>query len=116
MAIKKIVVNIESKTVGVVRQFYLDLFDLDVSMDLGWIVMLSTGDDAAVQINIASEGGSGTPVPDISIEVENVDAVFARAEKMGCPIEYGLTDEPWGLRRFYLRDPAGKLVNVAMHL
>ena len=52
----------------------------------------------------------------MSIEVDDVDAVFARAKSMNVPIVYDLTDEPWGVRRFYLRDPAGRLVNVLAHL
>ncbi len=34
----------------------------------------------------------------------------------GFKIEYELTDEPWGVRRFYVRDPFGKLVNILSHL
>jgi uncharacterized glyoxalase superfamily protein PhnB len=34
----------------------------------------------------------------------------------GYAIEYGPADEPWGVRRFFVRDPFGKLVNVLMHL
>jgi len=33
----------------------------------------------------------------------------------GIPIECGPTDEPWGVRRFYVRDPFGKLFNVLAH-
>lgn len=57
-----------------------------------------------VQLSIASEGGSGTAVPDISVEVDDVDAVFALAISADYPIAYPLTDEPWGVRRFYVRD------------
>ncbi len=48
-------------------------------MDLGWIVTLGSGETAPVQIGLATEGGSGTPVPDLSIEVDDADAVHARA-------------------------------------
>ncbi len=78
-------------------------------------VTLASGERALVQIGVASEGGSGTPVPDMSIEVDDVDAVYARARERGHRIAYDLTDEPCGVRRFYLRDPVGKLVNVLSH-
>ncbi len=29
--------------------------------------------------------------------------------------EEGFTDEPWGIRRFFVRDPDGVVVNVASH-
>ena len=115
MTVKRIVTDIATESVSGVRQFYVDLFDLQIVMDFGWIVTLASGETAAVQLSIASEGGSGAPVPDLSIEVESVDEIFERAKKLGCEIEYDLTDEPWGVRRFFVRDPAGKLVNVLSH-
>lgn len=43
----------------------------------------------SAQISFASEGGSGAPVPDLSIEVDNIETVLARIKKAGVPIEYG---------------------------
>ncbi|KHA51710.1 VOC family protein [Sulfitobacter geojensis] len=115
MTVKRIVANIATSSVQELQSFYTDVFDLDVVMDMGWIATLASGENAPVQISFASEGGSGTPVPDMSIEVDDVDAVYARAQKAGHAIFYPLTDEPWGVRRFYLYDPAGKLLNVLAH-
>jgi catechol 2,3-dioxygenase-like lactoylglutathione lyase family enzyme len=69
-----------------------------------------------VQVSIASEGGSGTPTPDLSIEVDDLDAALKRVKQAGIPLEYGPAEEPWGVRRFYVRDPFGKLVNILVHL
>jgi uncharacterized glyoxalase superfamily protein PhnB len=80
---------------------------------LSWIT--ASGETAQTQLSIASQGGSGTAVPDLSIEVDDVDAVHARAITLGIEIAYPLTDEPWGVRRFYLIDPAGKLINILAH-
>ena len=115
MAVKRIVANIAANAVAEVQKFYAELFDLQVVMDMGWIATLASDNSAATQISIAREGGSGTPVPDISVEVDDVDAVYLRAISLGHPIVYDLTDEPWGVRRFYLNDPTGKLVNVLAH-
>ena len=115
MTVKRIVANLATEDVAGVAAFYRDLFDLDVLMDMGWIATLGASDPAPVQISVASQGGSDTAVPDISVEVDDVDAVLEKARTMGCAIEYGPVDEPWGARRFYLRDPAGKLVNVLSH-
>ena len=112
MTVKRIVANVAADNV---QEFYSGLFGLDILMDLGWIVTLGSGEAAAVQISIASEGGSGTPVPDISIEVDDVEAVYATARGLGHEIVYELTTEPWGVRRFYVRDPAGKLINILAH-
>ena len=83
---------------------------------LGWIVTLAGDGGARPQISIASEGGSGTVVPDVSIEVDDVDAVHADVHAAGYRIEYGPVDEPWGVRRFFVRDPAGRLINILSHL
>lgn len=116
MTVLRIVANIAADTVPDIRRFYSDLFGLDAVMDLGWIVTLASRETAVPQISILSEGGSGAPVPDLSIEVDNVDAVYRRAKEIGCNVVYDLTDEPWGVRRFFIADPTGKLLNVLAHL
>lgn len=54
-------------------------------------------------------------MPDLSIEVDDVDATLTAMKKAGFPIEYSQADEPWGVRRFYVRDPFGWLVNILAH-
>jgi catechol 2,3-dioxygenase-like lactoylglutathione lyase family enzyme len=70
----------------------------------------------AVQVSFATEGGSGTPVPDLSIEVDDLESALQRVRKAAIPIEYGPVREPWGVRRFYVRDPFGKLINILQHV
>ena len=115
MVVKRIVLDIATDSVATLQSFYSELFGLEPIMDQGWIVTLASQDHARVQISIASEGGSGAPVPNASIEVEDVNVVYERAKSMGCKIEYDLVDEPWGVRRFFLLDPAGNLLNVLSH-
>ena len=116
MTVKRIVPNIATESVAEVQRFYTELFGLEVIMDFGWIATLTSHEAAPVLVSIASEGGSGTLVPDMSIEVDDVDAVYARAMELGHEIKYELTDEPWGVRRFYITDPAGKLLNILAHI
>lgn len=84
-------------------------------MDFGWIVTLGSGESAPAQVSLISEGGSGTPVPALSIEVDDVDAAYKRAQELGCNITYALTNEPWGVRRFYFADPTGTILNILSH-
>ena len=88
---------------------------MTVGMDLGWIVTFVADGAARPQVSIATEGGSGTPVPDISIEVDDLDEVHARATQAGFAVEYGPVSEPWGVRRFFVRDPFGRLLNILAH-
>jgi len=89
---------------------------MDVVMDHGWIRTYASKQKMTVQLSIASEGGSGTSVPDLSIEVDDLDEALSRVKKAGIAIEYGPQTEPWGVRRFYVRDPFGKLINILQHL
>ena len=67
------------------------------------------------QVSFAVEGGSGTPVPDLSVEVDGLDEALARVRTAGIAIEYGPAHEPWGVRRFFVRDPFGRRVNLLQH-
>ena len=115
MKIERIVADIETRDISAAKSFYQDVLGLDLLMDLGWIATYGTTHEMAIQISFASQGGSGTPTPDFSIEVDNVDEALARMQRAGFPVEYGPEDELWGVRRFYVRDPFGKLVNILMH-
>jgi len=115
MKVKRIVANIPAPDIAAARRFYQDALGLEPLMDLGWIATYGSRATMSVQISVASEGGSGTPVPALSIEVDDLEAALARMRQAGFPIEYGPADEPWGVRRFYVRDPFGTLVNILAH-
>ncbi len=116
MAVKRITTNIATTQVDAGRTFYEGVLGLKVVMDHGWIVTFAAVEASATpQISIAIEGGAGTPVPDISVEVDDLDDVLHRVAVAGLPVEYGPAEEPWGVKRFYVRDPFGRLVNVLAH-
>ena len=116
MKVKRIVANIATEDVANAKRFYGDILGLDVLMDHGWLVTYGSAAKMTVQVGVATEGGSGTPVPDLSIEVDDVEEALVRIRKAKIKIEYGPADEPWNVRRFFVRDPFGKLVNILMHL
>lgn len=115
MKVKRVVANVGTSQPDLARRFYRDVLGLDVLMDMGWIATYGSSRKMTVQISFLSEGGSGAPVPDLSIEVDDLDAALERMARAGIPIEYGPAHEPWGVRRFFVRDPFGKLVNVLTH-
>ncbi|UFP92573.1 VOC family protein [Gloeobacter morelensis] len=115
MAVKRIVANIAADQVEQAAAFYADVLGLHLVMDQGWIMTFAANAQSAPQISIASEGGSGTPVPDLSIEVDDLDEVHQRVVAKGLKVEYGPTREPWAVRRFYVRDPFGRLLNILVH-
>src|SRR5262245_51060359 len=95
--------------------FSRDSWGLEVIMDMGWIATYGSSEKMPLQMSFLSEGGSGAPVPDVSIEVDDLDAALARVTQAKIPIEYGPADEPWGVRRFFVRDPFGTLLNILSH-
>jgi len=115
MKVRRIVANLAVSDTEKAKVFYQDLLGLDLLMDHGWIKTFGSSERMTVQVSVASEGGAGTVVPDLSIEVDDLDAALANVKKADIPIEYGPVSEPWGVRRFYVRDPFGKLVNVLQH-
>ncbi|WP_139997434.1 VOC family protein [Paenibacillus paridis] len=115
MKVKRIVANIYTKDLDAAKCFYQDVLGLDVMMDHGWIKTYGLNEEMSIQISFASQGGSDAPTPDLSIEVDDVDAAFEGMKKAGFLIEYGPVNEPWGVRRFYVRDPFGKLINILAH-
>lgn len=115
MKVQRIVANIGTQDGAAARRFYQDVLGLDLLMDLGWIATYGSSARMSVQLSVAAEGGSGTPVPDLSIEVDDVDEALQAMKQAGFAIEYGPADEPWGVRRFYVRDPFDKLVNILSH-
>ncbi|MGC1496627.1 MAG: VOC family protein [Sulfitobacter sp.] len=116
MTVIRIVANLATGDVQGVAAFYSDLLDLNVLMDQGWIMTLGSDELGPVQLSIASEGGGGAAVPDLSVQVDDVDAVHVRALKLGYEINYPLTDEPWGVRRFFVTDPMGRAINIMSHI
>ncbi|CDX62795.1 Glyoxalase/bleomycin resistance protein/dioxygenase [Mesorhizobium plurifarium] len=113
--VRRIVANIETPDIAAAKRFYQDVLGLDVLMDMGWILTCGSAETMTVQVSFMAEGGSGTPVPDLSIEVDDVDAALDAMRAAGFAVEYGPADEPWGVRRFYVRDPFGRLVNILAH-
>lgn len=115
MTVRRIVANVATGDMAAATRFYGDVLGLDVLMDMGWIATYGSDETMTVQLSFMEQGGSDTPVPDLSIEVDDVDAALAGMKQAGFVIEYGPADEPWGVRRFFVRDPFGKLVNILQH-
>jgi uncharacterized glyoxalase superfamily protein PhnB len=115
MAVLRIVANLAAADPQIVRPFYERLLGLDIVMDHGWILTFASRGDERPQVSVASDGGSGTPVPDLSVEVDNVDEIYERAQSEGFEIVYPLSNEPWDVRRFHVLDPLGSVINILSH-
>jgi catechol 2,3-dioxygenase-like lactoylglutathione lyase family enzyme len=113
MAIRRAVPNLRSERAAETRDFFVQLLGFEVAMNLDWVVTLASPDNASAQVTIISNDDPAAP--GISVGVDDVDAVHARALELGLEIAYPLRDEEWGVRRFMLREPGGTMVNVVSH-
>ncbi len=116
MRVQRIVANVTAVDPALAEPFYGEILGLDLLMDMTWIRTYGSTITMPVQISFLREGGSGTPVPDLSIEVDDLDIAFGKFVKGGFEIAYGPVVEPWGVRRFFVRDPFGRLVNILTHV
>lgn len=114
MTIRRVVPNILSPDMGASRAFYCEFLGFDVVMDLGWIVTFASPTNPTAQISVSP----GEPLPGeqmrpyLTIEVSDVDAVHGDALARGYEIVRPLTEEPWGVRRFFVREPGGLVLNI----
>lgn len=115
MAVRRVVPDFQAEDPGACAAFYADVLGLEKAMDLGWVVNYVAPDNPTAQIIVMSRDASAPVAPDASIEVDDVDTAYAKAQELGAEIVHPLTDEPWGVRRFFVRDPNGKVLNVVAH-
>jgi catechol 2,3-dioxygenase-like lactoylglutathione lyase family enzyme len=115
MSIRRVVPDITTQRLEESREFYVGLLGFEVAMDMDWVVTLVSPANPTAQVILMTRDAAAPVQPNMSIEVANVDAVHRKAVERGDEIVYPLTDEQWGVRRFFVRDPTGVVVNVLGH-
>lgn len=115
MRIRRVVPDIIADDLTASRAFYGDLLGFDIGMDLGWAINFVAPDNPTAQVIVMDKGRTAAVEPDMTIEVDDVDQIHAQAVELGYEVVRPITDEPWGVRRFFVRDPDGTVVNVLSH-
>jgi catechol 2,3-dioxygenase-like lactoylglutathione lyase family enzyme len=115
MPVKRIVPDFRTQDMAASRDFYAGVLGLQVAMDLGWVVTFAAPGNPTAQLTLVQDD-AGAPVhADVSIEVDDVDTAHGAVVRLGHEVVYPLTDETWGVRRFFVRDPSGKVINILSH-
>jgi catechol 2,3-dioxygenase-like lactoylglutathione lyase family enzyme len=99
------------------RDFYVEVLGMQVTMD-DPVLDLQSPDDPSAEVIIGAQEMQD-PRPSFGVDVGEpaaVAAAHAEAVKRGLRVLYPLTDEPWGVRRFFVEDPGGTVVNVLAHI
>jgi catechol 2,3-dioxygenase-like lactoylglutathione lyase family enzyme len=115
MGIRRAVPDLTAADLARSRAFYRDFLGFTVGMDMGWVVNLVSPDNPSAQIIVMEADRTAAVQPDLTIEVDDVDGLHAQAVELGLEVVHPLTDEPWGVRRFFVQDPDGRVVNVMAH-
>lgn len=112
---------IVTEHLAVCRDFYRRWFELQVTFEASWFVLLgsSTGERAVLAFMHPSHP-SAPPGPEafggagvcLEFQVPDAASAHARFRAGGAPVELELRDEPFGQRRFGLFDPAGVWIDV----
>jgi catechol 2,3-dioxygenase-like lactoylglutathione lyase family enzyme len=118
VGIRRVVPDITADDPATCEAFYADVLGFQRAMDLGWIVTYISPTNPTAQISLVRRGEAAAPQPALTVEVDTpteLERAHSEAVARGYAVVYPLTDEPWGVRRFFLRDPNGVVVNVMCH-
>jgi uncharacterized glyoxalase superfamily protein PhnB len=100
-------------------EFYIDFLGMELAMDMGWILTFVSKENTTAQISIF-RNNKDKPLDNsgvfLSIEVADIDTWYEQAKAKNIEIMYPITNEDWGVRRFFVRDPNGVTINLLAHL
>jgi uncharacterized glyoxalase superfamily protein PhnB len=113
--IRRAMPHVASERFDESRDFYVGFLGFTEAMDMGRIVTFVSPTNPTAQVSIVAHDRSSPVQPHVTVEVGDVDAVHAEAVRRGLQVVYPLTDEPWGVRRFFVVDPNGAVLNVMSH-
>ncbi len=116
----RLLTNLCSDDLPATRDFYVTLFDFDVSFESDWFINL-VSKDKGLELSIIDRTHELVP-PDyqkppqgfyLTIVVEDVDQAHRAAQEASFRITSSPTDTFYGQRRMLLADPNGVLVDVS---
>ena len=114
MTVRRIMPYHESPDFDATRSFYTRVLGLEEGDFGGGYIGFGSGQ---AQVLFAPPGVQPV-LPDMGVDVGSraaVDAAHAEAVEAGHEVIYGPVDEPWGVRRFFVRDPNGVAISVLAH-
>lgn len=120
MAIRRAMPVIRTDDPAPTREFYESFLGFRAAMDEDGMLMLASPSQPTTQVIVAWPSATAVDPDltgvDISLEIDDVDSAYLRARESGMEIVREIGDEAWGVRRFFVRDPSGRVVNIASHI
>ncbi|WP_116449738.1 glyoxalase superfamily protein [Blastococcus litoris] len=115
MVLHRIITNLNVDDAGTGHEFYEDFLGLEKQFDLGWVASFRSPTNPSIQVSLVAGDATAPEQSACTVAVSDVDAMHAEAQRRGYEIVHPLTQEPWGVRRFMVRDPHGVVLNVVGH-
>jgi len=116
---RRIVPNIYSNNIEESKRFYTEFLEMDLAMDMDWILTFVSKENKTAQISIF-RNDQNRPLDNsvifLSIEVTDIDKWYEKAKRQRIEIVYPITNESWGVRRFFVKDNNGVTINLLTHL
>ena len=94
------------------KWFWLEALGLQLLDDRGVYIAVGGHGGFAIGIEQAPKGQVSAEGPEITLRVDDVDAVVERLKSLGVEIEEGPSDQPWQARHAWLRDPDGRRMSI----
>jgi catechol 2,3-dioxygenase-like lactoylglutathione lyase family enzyme len=116
MHAKRIVADLHVTDLEEARRFYTGYLGLGTEeFTLGWVARY-TSPATGAHLQLVTRDASAPENPVVSVLTDDVDGAYEEARQLGYEIVHPLTDEPWGVRRFFVRAPDGNVLNIVRHL
>ena len=110
----EVITNLHTDDVERAREFFRFLGLTEESMNQGWVARFGSADSGAC-VQVVTRDATAPEDSVMTIKVDDVDAAYEQARQRGYEIVHPITDETWGIRRFFVRSPDGHVINVARH-
>lgn len=103
------------------KEFYTKWFGYSIVFQSSWFILLSSPGENSSMIAFMDEIHPSTPPSPkaakgdglfLTIDVADSKALFDVLKKAKAEFAYGLREEPWGQRRFALKDPNGIWIDI----
>lgn len=107
------------------RDFYVRWFGFQAAFESSWFIYLVSQQNSSISMAFINPQHPSSP-PDpaefngsgmfLTLQVEDVAAMYQQLLQAGLSISYPVRDEPWGQRRFGVQDPIGIWVDVVQQI
>jgi catechol 2,3-dioxygenase-like lactoylglutathione lyase family enzyme len=115
MRTTRVIADLPVADLEAAKGFYTDYLGLSTeAFDLGWVARY-TSPDTGAHLQLVTRDATAPENPVVTVKVDDVDAAYEEARRRGYDIVHPLQDEPWGVRRFFVRAPDGNVLNIVRH-